>query len=64
VHMQRSVNMQLSPKEDMTVRVAANEFGDLIEGAVRVVRLPGLTECDGDECIPVIPIQELRPSVF
>jgi len=56
--------MQLSAQEDMTVSVAANDFGDLIEGAVRMVRLPWFAVCDGDECIPVIPIQELRPCVF
>ena len=56
--------MQLAPEEDVTVSVAANDFGDLIEGAVRVVRLPWFAVCDGDECIPLIAVQKLRPSLF
>jgi len=62
--MQSSVNVKLSPEEDMTMTVSANELGDLIEGAVRVVRKPWVAECDCDECIPIIPIQELRPGLF
>ena len=48
----------------MTVTVTADEFGNLVEGAIRMVRLPWFAECDGDECIPIIPIQKLRPSLF
>jgi len=57
--MQRSIKVELTPEEEMTVSVAANELCDLIEGAIGMVRLPWLAECDGDECIPIIPIQEL-----
>lgn len=57
--MQRAVKMELTPEEYVTVSVSANELGDLIEGAIRMVRLPWFAECDGDECIPIIPIQKL-----
>ena len=56
--------MQLSPQEDVTMSVAANEFRDFVEGAVRVVRLPWFAVCNGNECIPDISVQELRPSLF
>ena len=48
----------------MTVSVAANELGDFVEGAIGMVRLPWLSECDSNEGIPFIPVQELRPSLF
>ena len=62
--MQRSINVELSPEEDTTVSVAANDFGDLIEGAVRVVGQPWLPECDCNETIPNPSVQEFRPSLF
>jgi len=64
VHMQSAVNVELTPEEDMTVTVSANELGDLVEGAIGMVRLPWFAECDGDKCIPIIPIEELRPGLF
>jgi len=62
--MQSSVNVELTPEEETTVSVSPNDFGDLIEGAVRVVGKPWLPECDCNETIPTPPIQELRPGIF
>jgi len=30
VHMQRAVNVELSPEEEVTISVSANDFGDFI----------------------------------
>jgi len=62
--MQSSINVKLSPQEEMTVTVTANDLGDFVEGAIGVMWLPWLAECDSNECIPVVPVQELRPSLF
>ena len=62
--MQSAVNVELSPEEVVTISVSAKDFADLSEGAIRVVRLPWLAECDCNEGIPIVPIQEGRPSFF
>jgi len=56
--MQRAVNVELSPEEEMTMSVSANDFGDLVKGAIGVVGKPWLPVCDCNEGIPNIPIQE------
>ena len=62
--MQSSANVQLSPEEEVTVSVSANDLGDLGERALCVVGLPWLPVGNGDEGIPSIPIEELIPSLF
>ena len=62
--MQSAVNVELTPEEETTMSVSANDFGDLIEGAVRVVGKPWFPECDCNETIPTPSIQELRPGIF
>lgn len=62
--MQSSANVQLTPEEEVTMSVAANDLGDFVEGAVRVVREPCVTVSDSDEGVPFIPIQELTPGLF
>lgn len=37
MHMQSSANVQLSPEEDVTMSVSANDLGDGVEGGIRVV---------------------------
>jgi hypothetical protein len=56
--------MELSPEEDMTMSVSANDFGDSVEAGVCVVGKPWLPVCDCNEAIPNIPIQELGPTLF
>lgn len=62
--MQSSANVQLTPEEEVTMSVSANDFGDLIERALRVVGKARVAVCDCNERIPYIPIQKLRPSLF
>jgi len=62
--MQSSANVQLSPEEEMTISVSANDLCDLVEGALRVVGMACVAVCDCNECIPRIPIQELGPGLF
>ena len=64
MQVQSSVNVKLSPEEEMTVSVLAKDLADFTEGAVCMVGKPWIAECDCDECIPFIPVQELRPSLF
>lgn len=56
--MQSSANVQLSPEEEVTISVSANDFGDSVEGGVRVVGKPWVPVRDCNEGIPYIPIQE------
>jgi len=56
--MQSSANVELTPKEEVTVSVLANDFGNLVERACGVVGLPRVAVCDCNERIPNIPIQE------
>jgi len=62
--MQSSANMQLSPEEDTTVSVSANDFGDGVEAGLCVVGMPWLAVCDCDESIPIPSIKEVDPGVF
>lgn len=62
--MQSSANVELTPEEDTTVSVAANDFADLSERALCVVGMPWLAICDGDESIPIPSIKEVYPGLF
>jgi len=62
--MQSSANVQLTPKEDVTVSVAANDLCDGIEGSVGVAGMAWLAVSDGDEGIPLVPTKEPTPSLF
>jgi len=62
--MQSSANVQLSPEEEMTVSVSANDLGDLGKGALCVVGMPWLPVGDGNEGIPSVPIKKLKPALF
>ena len=64
MQVQSSADVKLRPEEEMTVRVPTNDPPDLKDGAIRVVRKAWLTECDGDEGIPFVPVQKLGPSLF
>ena len=56
--MQRAVNVELSPEEDMTVSVSPNDFGNGIDRGSGVVGMAGLTVCNGNKGIPLIAVQE------
>ena len=62
--MQSSANVELSPEEDTTMSVSANDFSDLSEGALRVVGMPCVTVGDRNEGIPTPPLEEVNPSLF
>ena len=53
--MQSSANVKLSPEEEMTISVSSKHFGNLLEGALRVVGMAWLSVCDCNEGIPNIP---------
>jgi len=62
--MQSSANVELSPEEETTMSVSANDFGDGVEGGLRVVGMPWLAVCDCDESIPFPSIKEVDPGLF
>jgi len=53
--MQRAVNVELSPEEDTTVSVSANDLRDCGKGGLCMVRMSWFAVCDGDEGIPFPP---------
>ena len=62
--MQSSANMQLTPEEDTTVSVSANELCDLVEGGLCVMGLSWLAVGNGNECIPFPSAQEVYPGIL
>jgi len=48
----------------MTVSVSANDLGDFVEGALRVVGMPWIAVGNGNEGIPLVPIEKLIPTLF
>ena len=62
--MQSSANVQLSPEEDVTMSVSANDLADGIEGGIGVSGMAWLPVSDCNEGIPFVPIKEPRPSLF
>jgi len=57
--MQSSANVELSPEEEMTISVSANDFADLAEGGLSVVGLACVAVCDCNKSIPPIATQEV-----
>jgi len=62
--MQSSANVQLSPEEETTMSVSANDLGDSIEGGISVAGMAWLPVCNSYEGIPIPLVQELRPGLF
>jgi len=62
--MQSAANVELSPEKDTTMRVASNDFGDGVEGGLRVVGMPWLSVCNGNEGIPSPSREKVDPSVL
>ena len=62
--MQSSANVQLSPEEEVTMSVSANDLGDSIEGGICVSGMSWLAVSDSNEGIPLIAVQEFNPALF
>jgi len=62
--MQSSANVQLSPEEEVTMSVSANDFGDSVKAGVCVAGMTGFPVRDCDEGVPLIAVQELKPALF
>lgn len=62
--MQSSANVQLTPKESVTVSVPANDLLNFSERRLSMVGVTWLSIGNGEEGVPIPSAEEVNPCLF